>query len=413
MATLGIDFGTSNTAAAVAAGGQPYVIPLENGRDVVPTAVFLDASSRKMVFGHAAVAALVNGQEGRFMRALKRVLGTPLMRESRQIMGKRSSLMDVVTAFIVMVKTQAESATGMTFDGVVSGRPVLFHADPARDQAAEDDLRACYHAAGFTRVDFLFEPEAAALAATRDLPPSEGLSLVVDIGGGTSDYTLFQGAKGADVMASHGLRIGGTDFDRAISISHAMPELGMGGHLKAVFGSETSPAPVAVFHDLATWEKIAFLYTPDTRRAAEDMARVAVDPKPFKRLASLLTDETGHDLAFAVEKAKIAANGEAASGKIDMSLVERALTVPLDRAALDAAVGDYARDIASHALETVAKAKADPKDVARVIMVGGSGLIGAVRDHVAAAFPQAQLVQAGAFSAVAEGLGIAAAAKDS
>lgn len=412
MATLGIDFGTSNTAAAVAAGGRPYVIPLENGRDVVPTAVFLDASSRKMVFGHGAVAALVNGNEGRFMRALKRVLGTPLMREPRQIMGKRSTLMEVVTAFIVMVKQQAEAGTGMRFDAVVSGRPVLFHADPARDQAAEDDLRACYHAAGFDRVEFMYEPEAAALSATRDLPDAQGLSLVVDIGGGTSDYTLFRSGEAHEVIASHGIRIGGTDFDRAISIAHAMPELGLGGQLKAVFGGTTSPAPVAIFHDLATWEKIAFLYTPDTRRAADDMAKVAVDPKPFKRLSSLLTDETGHDLAFAVEKAKIAANGDAAQGKIDMSLVERALSVPLPRAALDAAVAEFADDIATHALRTVEIAGVAPADVARVIMVGGSGLIGAVRDAVTRALPQAELVQAGAFSAVAEGLGIAASTKD-
>lgn len=407
MATLGLDFGTSNTAAALAVGGRPWVVPLEDGREVIPTAVFLDAGTRQMLFGHAAVAALTDGREGRFMRALKRLLGTPLMREQRSLMGRRMTLIEVVAAFLSLVKDRAEAQTGLRFDAVLSGRPVLFHADPARDRAAEADLADCYRAAGFAGVDFLYEPEAAALTAG----PGEGLALVVDIGGGTSDFTLFrEGPAGHSVLASRGLRVGGTDFDRAISLAHAMPELGMGGLLRAVFGGATHEAPVALFHDLATWEKIAFLYSPETRRAAEEMAKVAVDPVRFRRLVRVLRDETGHDIAFAVERAKIAANGGA--GRIDLSQAERGLSVALPGVALETAVAPFAAAIAESAAATVAAGGARPADVARVVMVGGSGLIRAVREGVAQAFPEARIVQAGAFSAVAEGLGLAAARRD-
>lgn len=407
MATLGIDFGTSNTAAAVAAGGRPFVIPLENGREIVPTAVFLDYAARDMLFGNAAVTALTSGREGRFMRALKRVLGTPVMREPRQLLNRRMTLIEVVAAFLSEIREKTGAVTGLDFTHALSGRPVLFHADPARDRAAEADLADCYRAAGFAGVDFLFEPEAAALAAG----PEGGLGLVVDIGGGTSDFTLFREEGGMRVLASRGLRIGGTDFDRALSLAHAMPELGLGGLLRAMFGDQRTEAPVALFHDLATWEKIAFLYTPETRRAAADMMRVAVDPAPFRRLCAVLRDETGHDIAFAVERAKIAANG-GTGGRIDLSVAEPGLTRPLPRAALDAAVAPHAAAIAEHALATVAAGGAAPDEVARVVMVGGSGLMGAVRAGIAAAFPDAGIVQAGAFSAVAEGLGLAAAARD-
>lgn len=402
MGWIGIDFGTSNTAAAVAAGGRAHVIPLQDGREVVPTAVFLDYATREMVFGHGAVAALTAGREGRFMRALKRVLGTPLMREPRQLLNRRTTLIEVVAGFLSMVRDRAEAATGLRLTHVVSGRPVLFHADPARDAAAEADLADCYRAAGFQGVEFLLEPEAAALAAG----PAPGLGLVVDIGGGTSDFTLFEDG----VIASRGLRVGGTDFDRALSIAHAMPQLGMGHLLRAVFGNQVNEAPVALFQDLATWEKIAFLYTADTRRAAADMLKVAVEPRPFRRLADVLRDETGHDIAFAVEAAKIAAN--AGAGVIDLSVAERGLTRRLSRDALDQAVAPFSTAIAETALATVAAGGAGPGDVARVVMVGGSGLVGRVRDDIAAAFPGARLVQAGAFSAVAEGLGLAAAARD-
>ena len=129
---------------------------------------------------------------------------------------------------------------------------------------------------------FLFEPEAAALANGA----TDGqLGLIVDIGGGTSDFTLFRGGK---VLTSHGVRIGGTHFDRALSLDHAMPLLGAGGSLRNAFGSGTLPAPQGLFLGLASWEKIPFLYNARTLRDVRGMARQAVEPVAFQRLVSVL-----------------------------------------------------------------------------------------------------------------------------
>ena len=408
MATLGVDFGTSNTAAAVVVDGRPWLIPLEDGRAVMPTAVFADYQQRDLRFGHAAVAALVNGREGRFLRALKRVLGTPLLHEPRQLLNRRTTLADLVTAFLTQVRTAAQTATGQTYDAVVSGRPVRFHpADPDRDRAALADLTACYRAAGFSDVTFLMEPEAAALAAgAGDL--KDGLGLVVDIGGGTSDFTLFAAQDGqVAVRASHGVRIGGTDADRMLSLAHVMPALGLGGHLRAAFGPATHAAPVALFHDLATWEKIAFLYTPDTRRMAADYLRHAVDPVPLRRLEAVLRDETGHDLAFAVERAKIAAGD--APARIALDVIARGLGLPLSPARMAVDLAPLTRAITQGALAVCAQGGVDPGAVVRVVMVGGSGLLAPVRAAIDGLFPAAERVQADAFAAVAHGLGLRAA----
>ena len=120
------------------------------------------------------------------MRALKSVLGTPLMQEKRRIAYERLTLIEVVARFLAMLKDRAEAETGMTFSHALSGRPVQFHStDAARKQQAELDLRAAYEVAGFQGVDFMFEPEAAALASG---PLEKGaLGLIVDIGGGTSE----------------------------------------------------------------------------------------------------------------------------------------------------------------------------------------------------------------------------------
>ena len=94
--TLGIDFGTSNTAAGVMAGDRPYLIEVEPGQTTLPTSVFFDTQRKVTTYGSAANAALIEGREGRFMRALKSVLGTPLMREKRQVAYETLTLIEVV-----------------------------------------------------------------------------------------------------------------------------------------------------------------------------------------------------------------------------------------------------------------------------------------------------------------------------
>ena len=117
-----------------------------------------------MRIGAAAAEALIEGDEGRYMRALKSVLGTPLFHEQRLLGGRRRTLALVVSAFLREVKLRAEAASGLRFETALSGRPVRFHGDPERDARAEEDLRQCYLAAGFEEVAFMYEPEAAALA---------------------------------------------------------------------------------------------------------------------------------------------------------------------------------------------------------------------------------------------------------
>ncbi len=66
------------------------------------------------------------------MRALKSVLGTPLMREKRQVAYERLTLIEVVARFLCMIRERAEAATGQTYDVALSGRPVRFHSSNDR-----------------------------------------------------------------------------------------------------------------------------------------------------------------------------------------------------------------------------------------------------------------------------------------
>jgi hypothetical chaperone protein len=406
---LGVDFGTSNTAAGYMRDGQPQLISFAPGQTTIPTTFFFDFDSRRMLIGEPANQALLEGVEGRFMRALKRILGTPLMHEPRQLLNERVTFVEIIARFLAQVKARAEAEAGETFDRVLSGRPVVFHcANDPREAAAEADLRACYLAAGFREVEFMPEPQAAAIASGA-LEEQGGIGLIVDVGGGTSDFSLFRsGRDGVTILANHGVRIGGTDFDRAISIDRVMPHLGKGTELRKVLGFGSSPTPNAIYNDLATWEKIAFLYTPQNRRLAAEMVRLAHEPQKLARLAKVLEDELGHELSFAVERGKIAANGGAEKASIQLDQVEPGLVIALSNDALSESLARYADALAVGARETLHIAGLDVTRVEKVIYVGGSSLMSLVSETMKNQFPQAGHSFSEVFTAVANGLTIAA-----
>ncbi|MEP4248149.1 Hsp70 family protein [Tateyamaria sp.] len=411
MAVLGVDFGTSNSAVGMCVDGQAKLIPLEPGETTLPTAVFFDFDQRQVVYGRPANEALIAGDEGRYMRALKSLLGTSLMRERRKVMNESVDFVVIVGRFLAEMKKRAEAATGQTFDRALSGRPVMFHsADHARNAQALVDLTDCYLAAGFKDVSFMPEPEAAALA-NRSVLSAGDLGLIVDIGGGTSDFTLFRqdAGTGIDILASHGLRVGGTDFDRALSLAFVMPELGMGTPIRHAFGDQTHIAPNAIFNDLATWQKIPFLYAPETRRAAQELAQHAVEKSRLERLVRVLKEEVGHDMAFAVEAAKIDANSAAAAiPEFRLDMVEKGLRLPLYPVAMTATLNKMATQIGDAAHACLEQADVSPEDVTRIIFVGGTSLMQVVETALTARLPRAQVHRGAAMTAIVEGLALAA-----
>ncbi|WP_299651515.1 Hsp70 family protein [uncultured Tateyamaria sp.] len=406
---LGIDFGTSNSAAGYVRDGKPHLVTMAPGQTTLPTAVFFDYDARKMLMGHPANAALLDGIEGRFMRALKRVLGTSIMHEKRQLLNTRMTFVDIIGRFLAEVKKRAEAEAGHSFDHALSGRPVVFHGtDDPREAQAEADLRACYLAAGFKGVSFLPEPEAAAIASgALDHPGATGL--IVDIGGGTSDFSVFRtGNDGVTILANHGVRIGGTDFDRSISIDRVMPHFGAGTLIRNAIGPGTLPAPKAIFNDLATWEKIPFLYTAKTRRMARDMAQLAEEPGKMGRLETVLENELGHDVAFAVEQGKIDANSGREDAVIALDEVARGLSAAVPASALRGILEPHAAALRKGVAEALEMAGVDADGIDQVIYVGGSSLMSMVTDTMGDLFPTAKHSFSEVFTAVADGLAIAA-----
>ena len=346
------------------------------------------------------------------MRSLKRVLGTSLMREKRLIMGRRIDFIDIIADFLSVLKTRAEQSEGRIFTHALSGRPVRFHDDAKKDSQAEVDLRECYLRAGFSDVEFMYEPEAAALA-NNILSKDHSLGLIVDIGGGTSDFSVFrsnsENPASTEILASYGKRFGGTDFDKTLNITHFMPLLGKGAALRRVLGTGTATAPISLFNDLATWEKIPFMYSPETLRSVRELEQLALNPAPFKRLIDVLEYQLGHELSILAENAKIAANGANDSSLIDMSLLEKGTEIELQREEVDRMMAPHRAKIIASVQQTLTLAASKQGEITDVIFVGGSSLMIFVIDALAETFPDANFHTAAVFTAVVDGLAIATA----
>jgi hypothetical chaperone protein len=416
-----IDFGTSNSAVArvVPESGDPghsrvELAPLENGASSMPTAVFYNAEDASRQFGRAAIAAYVDGHEGRLMRSIKSILGSDLMDEATELPGGlQVRYIDVVIAYLRQLREVAQKHWQAPIERVVIGRPVFFvDDDPKRDARAQHTLLHATRAAGLSEVQFQFEPIAAALDYESRLRPDQGerLVLVADIGGGTSDFSVVRASATAhgrvdrrdDVLANHGVHRAGTDFDRAVNLSKIMPVLGYNG-----MGPEGRPVPSKIYFDLATWHLINTTYTPNRVAELKMMRRMYTDHDAHRRLMQVLNHHRGHDLAACAETAKIAVS-ESGMATIDLGFVEPGVQVAVDDRELGIALQSDVERIVSTARETVRMAQLDAGRIGAVYFTGGSTGLGFLAERIGAAFPAAEAVRGDRYSSVVSGLAITA-----
>ncbi len=224
---VGIDFGTSNSGVAVAAGGQVRVLPIDRGNlvpEVVKTILYV-TRDEQVYIGQQAVELYYQHNVGRKRSMVKKWVGeveyrgadmfyvtdvytyvdelspgrllqylkTALRSEGydgTRIFERFYPTAELVSIYLRQLKQRAEELLHDEIGAVVLGRPVKFSENPARDQRAEDALRQAAREAGFRSVDFELEPVAAALDYEHRLNRAQD-ALIFDFGGGTLDITIM------------------------------------------------------------------------------------------------------------------------------------------------------------------------------------------------------------------------------
>lgn len=407
----GVDFGTSNSTIGWWGAAGPTLLALEGARVLLPSVVFFNHDEECVQVGQAALADYLAGYEGRLMRSLKSLLGSKLIEGQTEVHGRVVAFRDLLAKFIEELRRRAEHAAGRSFDTAVFGRPVRFvDEDDAADREAQATLEAIARSAGFRELSFELEPIAAAYHHEQTLA-RETLVMVADIGGGTSDFSLLrlgperarQEDRTSDVLGCAGVHVGGTDFDRQLSLAEVMPYFGLGSRLKS--GREM---PSAIYFDLATWHTINRAYTRQAAAALKELGPDIADAQRHARLLRLIERRDGHRLALDVEAAKIALSA-ADEHALPLVRYEPGLQCRITRRAFDAATAPLVARVGAAVDVLLRDAHVSAERVESIYLTGGGSAMLALRAAIEAQLPAAKLTTGDTFGSIGAGLGVAAA----
>ncbi len=211
MNIIGIDLGTSNSAAAVMRGGRPVIIPSAEGVSIggkaFPSYVAITVDGQLLV-GEPARRQAVSNPQGTAC-AFKRSMGK---RENIRLRNVEYSPEQLSAFLLLKIKRDAEAFLGESVKKAVVTVPAYF------DDNQRASTRDACGIAGLEVLRLVNEPTAAALAYGLDRLGEEQCIVVIDLGGGTLDVTIMEFGKGVfEVKATSGdTRLGGTDMNQRI-----------------------------------------------------------------------------------------------------------------------------------------------------------------------------------------------------
>src|SRR6266516_2316292 len=326
---IGIDLGTTNSAAAVMEAGRPLVVPSAEGQTAAgkmfPSVVAFTKEGQ-MIVGEPAIRQEATNHEGKILE-IKRKMGSGDYKV--RIYGKEYSPQQISAVILQKIKRDTETFLGRPVKKVVITVPAHFNDN--QRQATKD----AGEIAGFEVDRIINEPTAACLAYGLDKGDKEMKIMVFSFGGGTHDVTLMEFGGGVfQVLSTSGdTQTGGTDIDNAI-VEHLLTE----------FQRQTG---ISLRNDRAAMTRL---------KEAAEKAKI--------ELSTLLT--TDIDLPFI---------GSDSSGP-------KHLHVTLTRAKLEDLAGPIVKRVETPIRRTLQDAKLEPKDIDRVILIGGQTRMPLVRKFV-------------------------------
>lgn len=408
MTFCGLDFGTSNSAIGTFHNGRVQLCPLEDNNITMPTAIFYHSTTRECTFGRQAISDYLDGEPGRLMRSIKSLLGTALMEESTPVKGVNYAFKSILSDYIAMLKFRAESWIKQPIDSVVHGRPVRFvERNGNQNQQAEDTLRQILVDVGFKNIVFQYEPLAAAHSFTKETK-SQGIALIIDMGGGTTDFTVINMDKvnatsnlpEEAILTNYGVRLGGTNFDKSISLAKVMPTLGYQANLS---GNKGLSVPNWIYHMLSDWSEINFLYSRKQRNDINWVIRNGSDRELMNRLKDVIERQLGHRICHDVEVAKIKLS-ENSDQQINLDYLEYSSNVTLNTDELPGILESEITIFTDSILETLRLCGLSPLRVDTICLTGGSTNLGAIRHTIRKLFPNVNVFEQDKFSSVCRGL---------
>jgi hypothetical chaperone protein len=439
---VGMDFGTTNSGIALYDGERVDVLTLDPIADsaVMRSVIYLtrdhelhvgqsaislyneqniDRERRlvrkkvghiKMEFAEIGVVetdvhVLIDELEpGRLMRSLKSALATNYT--GTAIYGKDYTLEALIALYLGEVRERASLLIGDEVRNVVLGRPVHFVSAQSDedDRRAEDRLRKAANLAGFEKVEFEYEPVAAAKHYAQSITSPQNIA-VYDFGGGTLDLTVMRVAPGepAAIMAIGGVGIAGDRFDQRVVEQALLPHFGS----DVTWGDKSLPVPRHLIEQITAWEGLASLATLENRSFLHRMQVDCTTPARLYALESLIFNFYGFALFETVEGVKRSLSAEPFDA-IRFTGQDIDIWQPVTRSQFESIIRGEWRRIRDAVVDVVERSGLLPGQIDAVVRTGGSSSIPVFLDMLGELFGPEKLVTEDLFTGVTAGLGITA-----
>jgi hypothetical chaperone protein len=450
---IGIDFGTTNSGAALYHNGRVQHFPLDPASQdpkMLRSALYI-TREHQFLIGREAIDTYYHQNVGRPSRLVRERVGeieltmgdvgsvkgypvgpTTYVREvytlvdeltpgrllygvksglatgyqGTTIFGRFYALDELIAQYLRQIRLRVEAALGEAADGVVLGRPVHFvnAASDADDRRAEARLRRAAQEAGFKQVHIELEPVAAALSYELTLREPQNV-MIFDLGGGTLDLTVMRlGEEGERrVYATGGLGVAGDTFDRRIMGWRLLDHFGR----NSTWGEDAKPFPNQYTDALLDWQALPELLRPETLHFLRVAQMTSSHPERIQALESLLVNNYAIRLYDEVERAKIALS----SSFFDAIRLQGEgidLWQPITRSQFEAIIAGEVRRIRECVQETLAQAGLGEDEIDAVVRTGGSAQIPCLMTLLGELFGSDKVVLADVFSSVTAGLAIRA-----
>jgi len=457
---IGIDYGTSNSAAAVFDGTKVHLVKLEQHSVIMPSATYIDKDF-KISTGQAAINCYIEsntgrtvelsaeilgesrtttgqigdkglpeeggtqvlygqsfvdgGQQGRLFRGIKRLLGST---DSPRLMvfDRAFRLVALITPLLLRIRKsiilQLPNRASAAIDHACIGHPVNFEGSAEnRNRAALDMLSEAYGYAEFVNQSYYPEPIAAALSylhENQEQSVQSQLLLAVDFGGGTLDLCVIRREQSDfEVIATHGIGLGGDHIDQLMFRKLLFPLLGKGERWKRAGEDREIETlfPFEEYEDLLLNWAISYMLNQN-KYTTPLMKRISVGDEAsvkFQRLYDMIKSNYSY-LVFQCIKELKAELSEVDSAKLDIPELD--IEFELSREEFEAMISGLLDKFSQSINDLLQRAELESRDIDLVIRTGGSSLIPAVKRILEARFP-GKVIEHDPFTSVAAGLAIA------
>ncbi|AOF91120.1 Hsp70 family protein [Sinorhizobium sp. RAC02] len=414
---LGLDFGTTNTVMALAAGGSEtqsmHFTSSVGETDTMRTALsfmkdpLVGAQALKVEAGQAAIRQFIdNPGDCRFLQSIKTFAASALF-QGTLIYARRHAFDDLMEIFLRRLKAYAGDEWPTEVSRVIAGRPVQFAGASPNPALALERYNAALTRLGFPEIHYVYEPVAAAYYFAQTLK-SDATVLVADFGGGTTDYSLIRferqaGRLTAKPIGHSGVGIAGDHFDSRMIEHLVAPEIGKGSHFKSF--DKVLEVPSGYYSNFARWNQLSIFKTTREFTDLKSLVRSALEPEKLELFIDLVEHDEGYPLYQAISAAKMALSA-ADEAEFHFPPLGAAGRKMVKRSDFEHWIAPDLARIEGALDEVLEQTNTAPDAIDKVFLTGGTSFVPAVRGIFSRRFDASKIESGGELLSIAHGLAL-------